>query len=228
MVASLYNFYRSAKWLKFRAVVIAKRANICEDCGKIITEPKDIQVHHVSELTEKNYMLPEIALNEQNVKVLCRDCHNRKHGRFGYESYRNHKVYIVYGPPLSGKNTLVSQLMKAGDMIVDIDMLYQSISGLSLMQKPDNLRFNAFRLRDVAVDMVRTRYGRWYDAYIIGGYPNKIERESTGSELGAELIYCDATKEECYRRLSACEDYRSQEPDKWQKYIDKWFESYTA
>lgn len=225
MWTSLYAFYRSDEWKQFRVVVIAKRLNICEECGKLIVSPKDIQVHHDPiELTLENVNDFNISLNENNVKVICHKCHDKKHRRFGF---RQHRVYIVYGAPLAGKKTLVSQVFKYGDVILDIDRIYEAISGLSFMNKPNNLRFNAFRIHDLILDMIKTRYGQWNDAYVIGGYPSRLERERLASELNAELIFCNATKSECYERLLACNDYRSIAVEEWRKYIDKWFDEYT-
>lgn len=225
MWKNLHAFYCSKEWNQFRDVVIAKRHNLCEDCNKLIISPKDIQIHHDKiELTLENVNDFNISLNENNVKVLCNECHNKRHKRFGH---KQRKIYIVYGAPLAGKKTLASQMFKYGDIILDIDRIYEAISGLSLMNKPNNLRFNAFRVHDLILDMVKTRYGQWNDAYIIGGYASKLERERLASELNAELIFCNATKSECYERLVGCNDYRSIAVDEWRKYIDKWFDEYT-
>jgi len=224
MWTNLHDFYCSKEWLEFRDVLIAKRHNICEDCGKLITTSKDIQVHHDKvELTLENVNDFNISLNENNVKVLCNEDHNKRHKRFGH---KQRKIYIVYGAPLSGKKTLISQLFKYGDIILDIDKIYESISGLSFMNKPNNLRFNAFRVHDVILDMSKTRYGQWNDAYVIGGYANKYDRERLASELNAELIFCNATQNECNERLTTCKDYRSVARDEWIRYIDKWFLDY--
>lgn len=211
-------FYESDEWLSLKVTLIAERGNKCEMCGKFIKDKSDIIGHHEIELTEENIKDAKISLNPIYIKLVCPDCHNKKHRRFGYNK---HNVYIVYGPPLSGKNTLVNQLSQYGDLILDLDKIYESISGLSRYNKPNNLRFNVFAIRDKIIDMVKVRYGQWCDAYIIGGYPNKYEREKLAAELRAEIIYCECTKEECYRRVK--DSGRSSE---WVSFIDKWFEQY--
>lgn len=219
MWTSLHSFYCSDEWLDFRVVVIAERLNICEDCRKYIKNPKELQVHHITELTLENVNDYNISLNKDNVKVLCHSCHDKKHRRFG--SYQR-KVYVVYGPPLAGKKTLVSQLFKTGDIILDMDYIFQCISGEDIRVKPNNLRFNAFKVRDTILDMIKTRYGKWIDAYIIGGYAEKYERERLANELGAEIIYCEATKEECYARALALGN------TDYYQYIDNWFNDYST
>jgi hypothetical protein len=76
-------------------------------------------------------------------------------------------------------------------------------------------------MRDELIEQIKMRYGSWIDAYIIGGYPEKYERERLAQSLGAELIYCESTKEECLRRL-----YESNKPDNWKQYIESWWDKY--
>lgn len=56
---------------------IAAVGGRCEKCGAIGTE-----VHHIIHLTEKNVIDPEVSLNQENLLLLCNECHNKVHGRF--------------------------------------------------------------------------------------------------------------------------------------------------
>ena len=71
------NFYRSRKWKMARAIKIASVHGRCEKCGKIGTE-----VHHIIHLTPENVFDPSISLNQDNLILLCTECHNKEHGRF--------------------------------------------------------------------------------------------------------------------------------------------------
>ncbi len=214
-------FYASQEWMDFRFNLILERGPVCQRCGRLVTDTSKLIGHHRITLAPQNINDPSFTLNKDYVELICFECHNREHKRYGYNQ---HNVYIVYGSPMSGKNTLVNQLAEYGDMILDIDRIFECISGMPLYIKPDNLRFNVFALRDKMLDMIKTRYGGWHDAYIIGGYPNKAERERLASELGAELIYCACTKEECYARAMQVQDIKQD----WTKWIDKWWNEYTA
>lgn len=211
--------YCSKVWQDFRFNLILERGPKCQRCGKIMLDTSKLIGHHKIILTAQNINDPNITLNKKNVELICFDCHNKEHRRYG----SRHNVYIVYGSPLSGKTTLVNQLASFGDMILDIDKLYECISGQALYDKPNNLRFNVFALRDKMLDMIKTRYGDWYDAYVIGGYPNKHERGRLAKELGAELIYVESTKEECYARAASDHNKKS-----WEPYIGKWWSEFTA
>jgi len=71
-------FYRSDQWKIARAMKIASAGGRCEMCGAIGTE-----VHHIIHLTEKNVIDPEVSLNQENLLLLCNECHNKAHHRFG-------------------------------------------------------------------------------------------------------------------------------------------------
>jgi hypothetical protein len=111
--------------------------------------------------------------------------------------------------------------MQYGDIVLDMDALWKAISFQDEYVKPKNVRFNIFALRDSLLDQIKTRYGQWYDAYIIGGYPDKYERERLAKELGAEFIYCESTKEECIERLEKSNKHRE-----WLDYINDWWDKY--
>lgn len=214
----LHRFYTGKPWRGLSYTLKIEAKGVCSRCGKRVLDFKYLIAHHTVELTEENIDDPNISLNPDLVEIICSDCHNKEHRRFGYKQ----KVYIVYGPPLAGKNTMVHELMKYGDIVLDMDGLWQAITLQERYIKPNNVRFNVFKLRDELLDQIKTRYGSWCDAYIIGGYPDKYERERLAKELGAELIYVESTREECIKRL---ED--SGKPIEWEKYINKWFDEYT-
>src|SRR5690625_3025552 len=109
----LHNFYTGRPWVTFRLTLINERGNKCEKCGDIIPKSKDIIGHHKVELTPENVHDHNISLNPKLVELLCFDCHNKEHKRFGYQGEK--KVFLVYGPPMAGKSTLVRTQMGRGD-----------------------------------------------------------------------------------------------------------------
>lgn len=214
----LHNFYCSIPWRSLSFKLKIERGGKCNRCGRIFDDMKYLIGHHTIELTEANVNDPSVALNEELIEIICHDCHNKEHRRFGHE----HNIYVIYGSPLSGKTTLAMELMRYGDIVLDLDALWQAVSFQPDYIKPNNLRFNVFALRDALLDQIKTRYGDWYDAYIIGGYPDKYERERLIQTLGGQLIYCESTRDECMSRISS-----SDKPQKWTEYIEDWWERYT-
>lgn len=224
----LRSFYGSERWQKFRAAIISERGPVCETCGKIIANPKECEIdHYPIELTPENVNDVMISLNPNNVKVRDHDCHNKRHNRFGHQLGRSERnVYIVFGPPMAGKAAFVQERSERGDLIVDMDRLYHAVSMLPSYDKPDSLLSNVRGIHSLLIDNIKTRYGKWGNAWVIGGYADRYKREKMANDLGAELIFCDVSKDECLRRLEVDED-RQCRKDEWSGYIEKWFERYT-
>lgn len=226
-------FYNSKEWCIFREQEVLRRTDEkgvrCEKCNEYITESRHIQLHHITELTPQNIDNVMITLNPENIMLLCQRCHNMIHGRYCKGAIRKvkpKKVNIVYGPPMSGKKTLVKQYMQPGDLVVDMDKLYEAMSFMPLYNKPNQIKFNVLAVRNLIIDQIKTRYGNFTNAWIVGGYANKVDRERLAKELGAELIYCEVDKEDCYYKLEYCDDYRQEKQEEWKEYIDKWFDEY--
>ena len=217
--------YTSNAWRDLLALIKLQRTNdegqiICEHCGKPIVKAYDCIGHHSVILDEFNYMDASISLNPDLVQLVHHRCHNIIHNKLGYAQ---RQVFLVYGSPLSGKSTWVKDNMSEGDFIVDMDNIWQCVSGLDRYVKPNRLRQNVFAVRDTLIDMVRVRRGKWLNAYVIGGYPLIGERERLIKSLGAREIYIDTDKETCLQRLKDCSDRNA---DEWEKYIYDWWESF--
>lgn len=224
MFSNLSEFYRSSEWEKFRKLVIDQRTHedgfvYDEVTHKPIVKAYDMILHHIEELTEENVFNFDISLNPSNIMIVSHKTHNYLHDKLGRSK---REVFLVYGAPLSGKTSFVTNNMGAGDMVIDMDNIWQCVSGLARYQKPGTLKAVVFKMRDQLLDCVKYRVGRWNNAYVIGGYPLQGERERLCKELGAREVLIDTTKEECLERLWRVEDGRNFE--EWAKYIDEWFE----
>lgn len=228
MSEKLQRFYKSRKWESFINVLRQERTQadgsiICEHCGKPIIKAYDCIGHHIEELTDDNVDDALISLNPKNVMLVHFKCHNEIHKRFGYSVHREQEVFIVYGAPCSGKSTWVKDNAESGDIVLDIDRLWNAIKAESCTQyeKPNELKQNVFALRDAVLDMIRVRRGRWRKAFIIGGYPLQGERERLAETVGAkQIIFIDTPKDVCIERAK----HKSSE---WIEYIDTWFDRYT-
>ena len=223
----LNSFYHGKEWRKLLEGLKLERLNedgqlICEYCGKPIVRAYDAIGHHKVELTEENVNDFEVSLNPENVAFLHHRCHNYVHDKLGYS---RREVYLVYGPPRAGKTTWVRENMTEGDLVVDMDNVWECVSGCERYVKPKRLNAVAFKVRDVLIDAVKYRLGRWRNAYVIGGYPLSSERERLCRELGAREVFIDATMEECIQRAEGMEKDNVED---WKKFIAEWFERYHA
>ena len=122
-------------------------------------------------------------------------------------------VYIVYGSPASGKTTYVKKHMEEGDMVVDLDLIKQSISMRAKSDVPDNLLNIAFRIRDYLYDIIEYREElECNNIWVIASLPLDIDREYLFNRLQAtKIIYIEATKEECIERAMADEERTNKE-----------------
>ena len=222
---SLDNFYQSKAWRKLLQGLKIDRLNqdgelICEYCNKPITRAYDIIGHHKQELTEDNVNDYNVSLNPDNVSLVHARCHNYIHDKLGYS---RRQVFLVYGSPLSGKSTWVKANMGEGDLVIDMDNLWQAISNCDRYVKPNRLRAVVFKLRDTLLESVKYRLGKWNNCYIIGGYPLQSERERLCKELGAREVFIDTSRAECLERLRSLQDRDLVE---WTKYIEDWWNKF--
>ena len=226
MWRSLSSFYNSVEWRSFRERLIFERSDgsgiVCDEVtGEPIVKKYDIIAHHKQELTIQNVNDYNISLNPDNIQLVSARTHNELHSRFGYAQGR--KIYYVYGAPCSGKSTFVQSIKGNSDLIVDIDLIWQAITG-DEYNKPPALKAIAFGLYQSLYDMAKTRAGKWERAYIITGGASKGQRERQISELGAEPIYIDTDVETCKARLQG---QTVKNVTEWTGYIDDWFMRYT-
>lgn len=227
----LYSFYRSKEWVNLLKQLKIERINddgqiICEYCDKPIVKAYDIIGHHKIELTEENVNDFNVSLNPENISFVHHRCHNYIHNKLGYSM---REVFIVYGAPLSGKRSWVDSVRNNGDLIIDIDSIWECLSGCKRYMKPNRLKSIVFKIRNELLESVKYRNGKWQNVYIIGTYPLVSERERLCKELGAREIFIESSRDECVQRLFSLDDndYRKIDKANYLKYIDEWFERYT-
>lgn len=229
MFTSLAQFYNSDVWRKFRLNLIHERTGAdgiikCEHSGKPLLKAYDIVAHHKIPLTMANVNDFNISLNPDNIMIVSQTAHNEIHARFGYVAER--KVYYIYGAPCSGKTTFVNNIKGNSDIVLDMDNVWQCITGGARYEKPNALKTNAFILRDCLFDMIKTRAGKWEKAYVIDGGARKGDRERKIDLLGAEPIYIDTDQQTCLKRLASDEKRTEQQKEQWAVYINQWFEDF--
>lgn len=218
-VSQVNDFYRCKEWIDLMSTIRILRNNVCEFCGEPIVNSYDSIGHHKVELNSRNYKDSSISLNPDNIMLVHHACHNRIHNKLGNKSKG---VYIVYGSPCSGKSTYVRDNAEIGDLIVDMDSIWECISGCGRYVKPNRLKDNAFAVRNLLIENIKLRVGSWCNAYLIGGYPFTNERERLATQLGAKVIYIDTPKDVCIARLESNPQGRN--VSEWRQYIEDWWE----
>ena len=67
-------FYKSKAWKECRDYIFGKYYGLCAECGA----PGE-EVHHINWLSPDNIEDTSITLGEDNLILLCRNCHIKKH-----------------------------------------------------------------------------------------------------------------------------------------------------
>ena len=197
----IHAFYCRKDYLDLAQAEKIKSGGICAHCGKIF-DLQELRPHHKIELTLDNIDDPNITLNPNNIEVICHDCHNAIHNRFG-NVITAKRIFLVYGSPCSGKTTYVQSVATRNDIIVDLDKIHKSICICGMYDKPDATKQVAFRIKDLLLDQIETATtrSRWQNAYIIGTYPERYDREEIERRFNAELVHISTPKEECIKRV---------------------------
>ena len=154
---NLDTFYQSNEWVSLMRIIRQERLdadgqNVCEYCGKPIVKKYDCIGHHKTHLTEDNVNDVTISLNPDNVALVHARCHNKIHEKLGYS---RKEIFLVYGPPMAGKSSYVKSTALAGDLIIDMDSIWECISGQPRYTKPGKLKAVAFGVRDYLMDCMR-------------------------------------------------------------------------
>lgn len=195
------DFYHTTAWRRFRKAYLAFRLNrdgayIDDMTKEQIMNPWDCVLHHVNPITEATVTDPDVTLNAANIMLLTHASHNRIHEKFGN---RRHAVYLVWGAPKSGKSLWTDENASQGDLVVEMERIYRMMGSEGIDTR---YKAVAFRIWDVLIDSVKTRSGRWRDAYIVGTFPWRADRERLLGQLGGEEVFIDVDEDVCLNRCS--------------------------
>ena len=77
-VGQVNAFYQSPAWKAARAAAIQRAGSRCSACDKrVAVRNQPAVVDHIKPYLDH----PELALSPTNLRVLCWQCHNHRHGR---------------------------------------------------------------------------------------------------------------------------------------------------
>ena len=106
-------------------------------------------------------------------------------------------ITILAGPPGSGKTTYALKHMSRGDLILDMDSLYQALSGLPLRDKPDKLLPFVCAARDAVVNRL---IGESQNAWVLEtGSRDRVKELAW--RLSADIVVLEAPTSVCRKRM---------------------------
>ena len=237
-------FYNGEDWRLCKAQVaqeqLKKRGALyCEECGEVILKsfnPNErnnkgaLVFHHKTHLTNFNVNDASVAINPMNIATLHWHCHNLVHARFnGVAQKIERKVYLVTGASCSGKTTWVRERIQEGDIVLDIDDIWQMVSGMPRYTKPNSVKPIVFNIRNTIKEQIAKGIGSWRNAYVIESLPIATDRKREIERYRAhnvEVITMNTTREECISRLNAQPSGRNIKA--YEGYINNYYEDFTG
>lgn len=235
-------FYKSKEWQSIRQIVIDRDNGICQKCleekGEVV--PGD-EVHHKIWLRPTNINNPDITLNLDNLVLLCRDCHMSIHRHIEKKtktivnngvyidtdgSIKKQKIYVIHGAPGSGKTTYVKEHMEKGDLVVDFDLIKQSISMCNKTETPDSLLDISESIRELLYKYIEEKKVNAKTIWIIALLPTREQRKEIQNRFDCQLIHIDTDIETCIQRVLADDERKDKELQ--MKMLDKYFGYYQS
>lgn len=189
---------------------------ICRQCGKADSKEVDHIVPKELGGTDER----------ENLQALCKPCHSTKtyvsDGSFGRAVLQ--RVVVVCGPPASGKTTYVRERAHVGELVVDVDRIYEALSGQPYYDKPSSLLPFVLAARDAVLARLErpSPVGR---AWLITGGADARERERLERRFKAHVIVLETSVEECLRRIRQ-DPRRSLRAREWEPLIRDWWRLY--
>ena len=79
--AEYERFMASRTWRKCRKAYAASKQGLCEDCREQGILTPGAEVHHMIKLTARNLNDASVSLNWDNLRLLCKPCHEKREGK---------------------------------------------------------------------------------------------------------------------------------------------------
>lgn len=166
--------------------------------------------------------------DSDNWQTLCKSCHDKKTNRedkqFAYQGLGRGMVTLVCGPPGAGKTTHVRQAMSAGDLILDLDTIWEALSGQPMYTKPDSLLPYVLNVRDLLIQRLASDEAR-PRAWVITMGASREERRDLCRRLKAKCVVITTPIDTCIQRISADQRRQSKLP-MWIALVERWWQQY--
>lgn len=221
-----------ADWRRCRAAFLFAHplCLFCEEAGRI--EAATVADHIIS-IEDR----PDLRLDWSNLRPLCKECHDRRTARdqaFGGRAARwpawlrpsSVPLTIVCGPPASGKTSLVRERAQPTDLVLDLDAIAASMSGLRPHSWGSQWLDPAIRERNEFLGRLSRHPCTWPAAWLIVSEPKAERRQWWWSTVKpAEIIVLETSAEVCMARTRADAE-RSERRDVWDAAVIRWWSRY--
>lgn len=112
------------------------------------------------------------------------------------------KVFLITGPPGSGKSFYVHQQAKENDVCFDLDKIHEALSNIPGLHRDRKCLLGvSLPMRDAFFSSIAARKGAWENAYIITGAADRGEIERLINLLHAEEVRIEKPISECAKNI---------------------------
>lgn len=220
-------WYNSARWKRLRLAQL-KSKPLCTECegGDRVTQASVVD-HIIPHKGDE-----QVFFDASNLQSMCKPHHDSKTARLdgGFGRFSSHPYWlspsliplvIVCGPPGAGKSTYVKKHAKSNDLIIDLDIIAQRISGC------ENHGWDRKYLREAGRERNRllaslSRLSDWDAAWLIVGEPKSEWRQWWVDTIEPqEIIVLETQIIECMKRVVGSHRLGAK------KIIRQWWRSYS-
>lgn len=138
-----------------------------------------------------------------------------------YKSALSTEVYVICGPPGSGKTTFVQQHMQPGDLVLDMDAIVSALTGnKSIHPDYSNVMNTALAVREAIYKSIESgKAGK--RAFVITSASDKQQVAALARRLHGFMHYMDTPEAECIKRI--CNDPTRSDKEKDCALVKRWF-----
>jgi 5-methylcytosine-specific restriction endonuclease McrA len=78
-MARYKSIYNTKKWKQVRISIIKRDGYLCQECARKGRTSAGYEVYHKIHLSDNNISDEEIVFGMDNLELVCKDCHFKKH-----------------------------------------------------------------------------------------------------------------------------------------------------
>lgn len=126
-------------------------------------------------------------------------------------------VYLICGSPCSGKTTYIKNHAKDGDLVCDVDLIYQSISNRDSHDADVEIHEIALQLHYALCEIIKNRSMNFNNAYVVSiANTNKKLKHDIEKVKADKVVFIDTPYDVCIERAK-------ERNNLFKLFVDDWF-----